>query len=418
MDRVEALKLLKGRPDGVAEWNRRRDAGEQSPSLREANLIRATLIGVNLSRASLNGADLSVAILSDADLRGANLSDADLSGANLRDADLRGADLSRADLSGANLSDADLSYAKLSDADLHGADLRDARVHSANLRGANLSRADLSGADLSGADLSDADLSGADLRDADLRGAYLSEADLSGANLSGARCGGTVFADVDLSTVKGLDSVRHSGPSSLGIETFFRSEGRIPKAFLRSCGVPDRLIQNTPAPIASKSPIPFYSCFISYSSKDEKFVDRLYKDLQGKGIRCWYAPEDLKIGEKIRIGIDESIRLHDKLLLVLSKNSVQSQWVEKEVETAMEKERKQERTVLFPIRLDDAVMNIESGWPADIRRSRTIGAFQKWKDHDSYQKAFDRLLKDLKRVDEPASATAPAKRISRRKTTH
>jgi hypothetical protein len=84
------------------------------------------------------------------------------------------------------------------------------------------------------------------------------------------------------------------------------------------------------------------------------------------------------------------------LLLVLSKNSVASDWVEKEVETAMEKERQQKRVVLFPIRLDDAVMKIETGWPVDIRRSRNIGNFKKWKSHDSYQEAFERLLRDLK----------------------
>ena len=124
--------------------------------------------------------------------------------------------------------------------------------------------------------------------------------------------------------------------------------------------------------------------------------ERLHSDLQGRGVRCWYAPEDLKIGEKIRVGIDKSIRIHDKLLLVLSKNSVASDWVEKEVETAMEKERQQKQVVLFPIRLDDAVMKIETGWPADIRRSRNVGDFKKWKIHDVYQKAFERLLRDLK----------------------
>jgi hypothetical protein len=36
------------------------------------------------------------------------------------------------------------------------------------------------------------------------------------------------------------------------------------------------------------------------------------------------------MGERFRIGIDESVRLYDKLLLVLSKGSVESQWVEKE----------------------------------------------------------------------------------------
>jgi hypothetical protein len=33
---------------------------------------------------------------------------------------------------------------------------------------------------------------------------------------------------------------------------------------------------------------------------------------------------------------------------------------------------------------------------ADIRRTRHIGDFRKWKDHDSFQKSLDRLLRDLK----------------------
>ena len=143
-------------------------------------------------------------------------------------------------------------------------------------------------------------------------------------------------------------------------------------------------------------PIQFYSCFISYSSKDQSFVQRLYTDLQANDVRCWFAPEDLKIGEEIRVGIDESIRIHDKLLLVLSKHSIESEWVKKEVETAFEQERKLKRTVLFPIRLDDEVMKIDSGWPADIKRTRQIGDFKKWKNHDEYETAFQRLLRDLK----------------------
>ena len=74
--------------------------------------------------------------------------------------------------------------------------------------------------------------------------------------------------------------------------------------------------------------IQFHSCFISYSSKDKHFAQRLYVDLQAKGVRCWFAPEDMKIGDEIRVRIDESIRLHDKLLIILSENSVNSTWVE------------------------------------------------------------------------------------------
>ena len=116
----------------------------------------------------------------------------------------------------------------------------------------------------------------------------------------------------------------------------------------------------------------------------------------GGSVRCWFAPEDLKIGDRIRVSIDESIRVFDKLLLVLSKHSVHSNWVEEEVETALEREGIEKRLVLFPIRLDETVMKIQSGWAADIKRTRNIGDFRKWKDHDSYQRKLNRLLRDLK----------------------
>ena len=118
-------------------------------------------------------------------------------------------------------------------------------------------------------------------------------------------------------------------------------------------------------------------------------------DLQNHGVRCWFAPEDMKIGDHIRPRIDETIRLYDKLLLVLSKTSVASQWVEQEVETALDRERRQGTIILFPVRIDNTAMTLETGWPALIRRTRNIGDFQRWKTHNVYQKAFDRLLLDL-----------------------
>ena len=110
----------------------------------------------------------------------------------------------------------------------------------------------------------------------------------------------------------------------------------------------------------------------------------------------------MKIGDKTRVAIDRAVYYHDKLLLILSRESIASHWVEKEVEAAVEREGIEKRTILFPIRLDDAVMKIQHGWPADIRRTRNIGDFRKWKGHDAYQKAFDRLLKDLRNSDDGA----------------
>ena len=158
----------------------------------------------------------------------------------------------------------------------------------------------------------------------------------------------------------------------------------------------ETFLTNMRALVDSMLPVDFYSCFISYSSKDQGFAERLYADLQSKGVRCWFAPEEMKTGDKIRYRIDESIRLYDKLLLVLSEHSVTSQWVEHEVETAIGQELEGKPNVLFPLRLDNAVMERKSGWASHIRLTRHITDFSRWKDHDQYQTAFHRLLRDLK----------------------
>jgi hypothetical protein len=294
----------------------------------------------------------------------------------------------------------------LSGAMVGGAGLKGANLNGANLRHAHLDGADLSGAHLDGADLSGADLHGADLRGANLIDASLHGAKLGGADLSDALMWLTVFADVDLSAVNGLDTVHHRGPSTVGLDTIYKSKGKVPDSFLRGAGVPENFI--TYMRSLTGAALDFYSCFISYSTKDQAFADRLYADLQAKGVRCWFAPEDLKIGDKFRSRIDESIRFHDKLLLVLSRDSIRSQWVEKEVETAFERERRENRIVLFPIRLDDDVIHTDEAWAADIRRTRHIGDFTGWDQHSKYIKAFERLLRDLKAQPGDKGAAQPA----------
>ena len=115
------------------------------------------------------------------------------------------------------------------------------------------------------------------------------------------------------------------------------------------------------------------------SNKDDDFARRLHDDMQNNGVRCWFAPEDMKIGEPIRSTIDSQIRLREKLLVILSENSVQSEWVGDEVEAALEEEKKSGRLVLFPIRLDDAVMDTRDDWAAKVKRRRHIGDFSNWK---------------------------------------
>jgi hypothetical protein len=44
-------------------------------------------------------------------------------------------------------------------------------------------------------------------------------------------------------------------------------------------------------------------------------------------------------------------------------------------------------------------MEEQAGWATHIKRTRNIGDFSRWKEHDSYQKAFERLLRDLRVED-------------------
>jgi uncharacterized protein YjbI with pentapeptide repeats len=381
---------------GVKVWNEWRRKNE--PTIL-SGAIKVNLIGALLNVADLSGANLSWANLSGATLIGAFLKGANLSWANLSGARLSGADLTGAYLRGARLTEADLSGARLTEADLPEVNLT-----GANLSGAKLTDADLSITIMTEAKLIEADLTGANLSSAFLKGANLSRANLSGADLGGAvlkgagltktRLGWTVFGHTELIGVRGVDDCDHQRPSIIDFETL-RKSSPLPIAFLRGVGLPDNLIEYLPSLL--NEAIQLYSCFISYSSKDQAFAERLHIDLQNKGVRCWFAPHDMAIGAKIIDALDEAIRLRDKVLLILSEGAIASEWVEGEVTRALDEERTRKQVVLFPVRIDDAVMQTSEAWARLLRGQRNIGDFSRWKEHDSYyQKSFERLMRDLR----------------------
>jgi len=313
---------------------------------------------------------------------------------DLQQVDFRGVNFDAANLTMAKMQGVNLGGASLINANLSNCDLSDASVDAADLIHASLQGANLTRGSFGGVNFHVANLSGAVLREGAFSHAFFRDAALAGADFSHSTMRFCTFVECDLSKVKGLEFVKHDGPSSIGVDTIYRSKSHIPLQFLRGAGLPDNFIEYMRS--LAGSTCEYHSCFISYSSKNQDFADRLYADLQNKGVRCWFAPENLKIGDKLRPSFDEAILLHDKLMVLLSEHSVNSIWVENEVETAFEKERRQGRIVLFPIRLDDAVLETDQAWAAAIRRARHIGDFRDWKTHDSYKKSFDRLLRDLK----------------------
>lgn len=138
------------------------------------------------------------------------------------------------------------------------------------------------------------------------------------------------------------------------------------------------------------------SCFMSFYSKDQEFADCLHHDLVGNGVEVGFAPKDMRIGDKIRARIEQSIQIYDRLGVVLSEHSIGSTWVADEVEAALEKERNRSSIVLFPITVDATVWETHEPWAAKLRRERHIGDFRRWKEHDAYQASLERLLRDLR----------------------
>jgi len=224
---------------------------------------------------------------------------------------------------------------------------------------------------------------------------------------------GTNLNRVDLSNVIGLDEVNHEEPSSLSTDTILLSKGRIPATFLRGCGLSDWEIELAKLyrhdlsseevnnvlykiyDLRAYQAIQINPLFISYSHMDEAFVDKLEELLNKNGIRFWRDVYHATAG-RLEKQIDRAIRLNPTVLLILSDNSVKSDWVQHEARVARKIENEIGRDVLCPIALDDSWKSCK--WPERLREQimeYNILDFSTWREEPKFQPMFMRLVKGL-----------------------
>lgn len=320
---------------------------------------------------------------------------ADFSRMNLDRFDLTGIEFNACDFSGTSFRRTHIGHPRgsplLTPPDFIGCRFRRTKFAGIDFGTATFERCDFRGAELNGVRSHSGDFSYSKFADAFISGSFVDSA-LIATEFAGSNWVTASFIDTDLSVADGLLDVTVHRPVVLDHRTLWRS-GPLPPNFYRMCGFPEIFVDYLPSMV--QRAINLQSCFISYSSQDDAFVRRIYTDLQKYKVRAFFAPKDLKIGARIREELESAIHAQDKLLLVLSRKSISSQWVEYEVEAAIARENREKRDILFPITIDDEVFKTSKAWAATLRRQRHIGDFRDIRTEGPYQSALRKLLSDL-----------------------
>ncbi len=194
-------------------------------------------------------------------------------------------------------------------------------------------------------------------------------------------------------TVTGLDSVHHMTPSEISFSTLVASQFQRTPTFLRQAGVSRGLLEDLAQ--GQRFPHRYQTCFLSYSSNDRDFAERVYELLIDAGVRVFWDRFDVVPGEYLEDQIAEAIAEHDRLLVVLSDHSLKSKWVKREIALAWARKRES----LLPIRLcpieDVRTWTRSDADLPDLAATFPVQDFSAWRDADEYARAFKLLLRSF-----------------------
>ena len=115
--------------------------------------------------------------------------------------------------------------------------------------------------------------------------------------------------------------------------------------------------------------------FISYSHSDKEFVDKLAMNLVKSNIPIWLDIWELKVGDSITQKIQEVLSESDYLLMVFSKQSIESDWVKREMTAGLLREVEEKRAIILPVLLEDCKLPlfVRDKFYADFRSDFSFG---------------------------------------------
>lgn len=137
--------------------------------------------------------------------------------------------------------------------------------------------------------------------------------------------------------------------------------------------------------------------FLSHSSKDKPFVTRLAIDLLNRGIPVWFDKWEMDTGDSLLMSIADGISDSTRLILVLSKSSIGSSWVKREITIGIAKEERAGGTFLLPVKIDESEVPL-------VIADRIFADFQ---EPSRYYEALDRLSASLRKSGAADLVPAP-----------
>lgn len=370
---------------GVKYWNNWRNVY----SIDKPDLSRYVCFGpsdctnINLNDSNLSGSYFLNVNFDQAKIQNCNWGDSEIINCSLQNADLRNTSALFSKFNGSVFCNSNLSEFNSISCDFSGADFENV----------NLSRAILSASIFWGANLTNAILTDSDLSSVNFTAALLRRT-----NFENAKIAQTLFLKTSLNDAINLDSLFSKERSIIDIDTIIASKSQLSTLIIK-IGIPMKSESHS-LKILDDSKPSLYPVFLSHSSNDKIFATKLYNKLSSEGCQVWYDEHKIKPGDVIHKEIHKGIEQFDKLLLVCSQKSLNSWWVQDEIDKTLAKERalkikhNKEFNLIVPIKIDDYIHSWNHQYRSIIEK-RSISDFSNWNNEQEFIAKTKELLEGL-----------------------
>ena len=127
--------------------------------------------------------------------------------------------------------------------------------------------------------------------------------------------------------------------------------------------------------------------FISYTQSDRSFARKITNDLRIHGHTVWIDESEINIGDPLVEKIRHALDSIDYVIVILSKASIKSEWVKKELDIAFNREIEEKRILILPIIIEPRVK-----LPGFLK-GKLYGDFSR---EDDYAEKLELLLRSLR----------------------